>query len=33
VRQSVIANLGRADELAAFGPFASLTALGINLTD
>ena len=33
VRQSVIANLGRADELAASGASASLLATGAKLTD
>ena len=33
VRQSVIANLGRADELAASGALASLLATGAKLTD
>jgi hypothetical protein len=33
VRQSVIANLGRADELAASGALASLLASGAKLTD
>ena len=33
VRQSVIANLGRADELAASGALASLIASGAKLTD
>ena len=33
VRQSVVANLGRADELAASGGLASLIASGAKLTD
>ena len=33
VRQRVIANLGRADELAASGALASLIASGAKLTD
>ncbi|MGD0187781.1 MAG: hypothetical protein ABSC25_21385 [Roseiarcus sp.] len=33
VRQSVVANLGRADELAASGALASLIASGAKLTD
>ena len=33
VRQTVIANLGRADELAASGALASLLASGAKLTD
>jgi hypothetical protein len=33
VRQTVIANLGRADELAASGALASLIASGAKLTD
>jgi len=33
VRQSVIANLGRADELAASGALASLLTSGTKLTD